>query len=322
MYSYLSKGVTVGQLLTRRLLRTVIGVPGMAIDLLLALFWLPDYQSYWDEMSLQYSDNTQTGFFQGLFGWVGEVAGYLLGALIGGTIGLGIGAIDGFLSLCRQSQDKFYASLHALSNFVGRSTFFDNYFVIQRPEYYLSRSWNIGALVIGVPLAAIPYATAKMLEFFIPALENHMSKFTTACCGVVGSIVLSAIAIPLYAVPPVADKLWELYDLGRMKVRGLIAIVYGKANVLVTPDNSCLGDEVMHSEEFCAEVVRAHKSTWGQLLFGPLKDETSPPVEPSAPMKPMALEQHETSRQIFYPTSLATNDASELANPPAFSPYY
>lgn len=48
MYAFVAKGITVGTILTRRLFRTITGIPGLLIDFGAAVFNKPDFESYWN----------------------------------------------------------------------------------------------------------------------------------------------------------------------------------------------------------------------------------------------------------------------------------
>lgn len=267
MYAYLAKGYTAGHILARRILREVTGLPGLVLDCFFALFWVPDFTSYWDENSakITYFDGTETtSVFKGLFGLAGEVMGYCIGAPIGALIGLTFyvpdlllrGAI-GLYQLIQNSIDDFAV-------FLGNTVLFEDLLMDENPQGYQEKAWNLGIAFIGMPLIAVPYVVAKAVGFVFPFLDlSYPIAALGALVGGLSGFVLAAFAsIPLYFV----DKAFELMIYVREITSNTVALIYACGNVDM--DDSCCGPDVLHSEGFRAQVDHYEESSWGEILFG------------------------------------------------------
>lgn len=136
MYAYFAKGMTVGHVLTRLVLREITSIPGVILDLILAIFWIPDYTSYWNENSIhiEYADGTRhTGVMRGVFGWIGEALGFVIGAPVGAIIGTALFFPDlllrGIISLKRN-----YMTLLMSLLFLLATQLFSNLWSMKPPQ--------------------------------------------------------------------------------------------------------------------------------------------------------------------------------------------
>jgi hypothetical protein len=283
MYSHVTKGSTVAQVLARRLLRTITGIPGAIIDSVVAIFWIPDYWSYWKDAGIQYADDTRVGIFRGLTGWIGEIAGFVIGIPLGVLVGAILFFPDSLLRTGVYLQKKGYQALDDFAGFVSRTSFYRNYPLFTVPENYLEKSWNMGAASIGCMFAFLPYILAKGIEFFIPLFGTALSNIVTQIGGFVGGLTGSLIAIPLYPAKHFLQKSAELYDHFRNAVGNIVAFIYAKTNQ--TParaeDECGVLFEEIHAEEFRYKVEEYKKSSWVTLLFGPLTSENLEEVTPN-----------------------------------------
>lgn len=76
MYSHMFKGFTVGSELTRRVLRTIIGIPGLILDCFVAVLYPNGFSAYWEECRILYDDNDYASPCQFFFlGVVGDFLG-------------------------------------------------------------------------------------------------------------------------------------------------------------------------------------------------------------------------------------------------------
>ncbi|HHF7367118.1 TPA: hypothetical protein ACPSKY_002243 [Legionella bozemanae] len=279
MYAYFAKGMTVGHVLTRLVLREITSIPGVILDLILAIFWIPDYTSYWNENSIhiEYADGTRhTGVMRGVFGWIGEALGFVIGAPVGAIIGTALFFPDLLLRGIIFLKKKLYDSVDEFAVFIGNTTFFES-LVYEAPTNYLQKAWNLGAATIGIMLAAIPYIAAKALEFFLPFLP--LSKPVAGVCltmgGLAGWILGALIYPPLY----ILNKCTDLIELCRNAVLNGVALVYAKSGQIPVSSaqnqECCVPAQAVHSEEFHKQVAYYSRTSWAQLIFGPLKGQAS-----------------------------------------------
>ncbi|CAM3074158.1 Uncharacterised protein [Legionella steigerwaltii] len=280
MYAYFAKGLTVGHVLTRVVLREITSIPGIILDLILAMFWVPNYSSYWREGSsyIEYADRTRHyGVMRGIFGWVGEALGFVIGAPIGAIIGTVLFFPDLLLQGLIFLKKKLENSLDDFAVFIGKTTFFES-LVYDKPTSFLQKAWNIGTATIGMSLAAIPFIIAKALEFFLPFLS--LSQPIVALCSAIGG--LSGWALGILISPPAyfISKCIDLLELGRTAILHGVALVYAKSGETPVTTEShdydcCIPAQAIHSEEFYKQVDYYSHTSWAQLLFGPLKGEAS-----------------------------------------------
>ena len=296
MYSHLTKGGTVGQLLSRRLLRTLTGIPGLVLDGIIAAFWIPSYRAYWDDSPINYLDGAKVGFFQGIFGYIGEITGYAAGWLVGATIGVAAYILDSALWSLRAMQQLVYSSLDSMAESVAEAPLLDDLPLMRQPTEYLSKMWNLGAVILGGILGVVPYTAAKALEFFIPIFGKVPSQTIAGVAGFIGGVTVSIAAIPLYPMIYFMQKAMDLYGKTRETLRYGIAILYAKTGEAPAGSSTniqygFIPDEAMHSEEF-REEVESVKETPLAILLG-LKRAAAiaqPPV-PSSRYIPFRQEQ-------------------------------
>jgi len=275
MYAHIAKGWTVGHTLTRLLLRNLISLPGIAIDAVIAIFYLPDYLSYWNH-SIKYSDGIKAGIFQGLFGWIGECIGYAIGAPVGAVLGFALFFPNSILQVAAWLQRRTYSELDKLAHFAGQSSFFDTFVLFDHPQNYMQKAWNIGSVILGTAIIALPFIAAKTLEFFLPFLSNTLSNTCIKAGSTIGGIITCIIAAPLYPAQYILKKLMNGFDLIRNKTFAAIAVLYGKNNQTpYTNDEAdcCIPKDAVHSNAFRQKVSKASHSSWSKLIFGPLKNQ-------------------------------------------------
>ena len=174
MYAFIVKGSVVGHVLTRRVLREITEIPGIAIDVILALFWMPDYTSYWNNNSaaIYYLDGTSnTGVMQGLFGWIGELLGFAFGAPLGGFIGALVFIPDLILRGILFLKETVFQLTDDFALFVGNYRWFTEIGAYQNPIGYFEKAWNISLGTIGVLIGVVPYTLAKIVEFVFPFIS-------------------------------------------------------------------------------------------------------------------------------------------------------
>ncbi|KTD02492.1 hypothetical protein [Fluoribacter gormanii] len=281
MYAYFAKGATVGQLLTRRILREITSIPGIMLDFMFAMFWIPDYTSYWDTNSayIEYADGTRMhGVMRGFFGWIGELLGFVIGAPIGAIIGTALFFPDlllrGFLLL----KTKLYDSLDEFAVFIGKTTFFENLNVYEAPSSYSQKAWNLGVATIGMVLTTIPYIAAKALEFFLPflPLSGPIAYIGSELGGLAGWAIGALLYMPAYLL----NRCTDLIELGRNAIFKSVALVYAKSEEAPVGapghrSDCCVPDKAVHSDEFLEQVEHYRRTSWAKLIFGPLKGEAS-----------------------------------------------
>lgn len=276
MYAFFTKGMTVGHILTRLVLREITSIPGVILDFIFAIFWMPDYTSYWAEQSqaIYYADNTRhTGVMRGLFGWVGEILGFVIGGTSGAIIGTALFLPDllyrGFVYLAQ----TIHNSLNDFAVFIGQTSFFARLAVASEPHNYMSKSWNLGVATLGMLLSAIPYVATKAVGFFIPFLDLSypVAYLFSAAGGLLGWALGAVLYPPIYLL----EKLIDLAEQFRTTVTKAVALVYAKSGEEPTGsgDEECIPFAAIHSAAFCDQVTHYRRTTWAALIFGPLKKQ-------------------------------------------------
>ncbi len=269
MYSHLVKGFSVGHLLTRRVLRTITSIPGVAIDAIVAMFWAPNYRDYWYNFN-SYADGTRVGPIEGVFGWIGEATGMVVGALVGSVIGLAVYGVDSLFSLVRLVQQSLYDGLDGLNQFlVGISPSFS--FPIENSPNYLIKAFNLGSFILGGLIAACPWLIAKTLEFCVPPMEDYLSRGVQYTSGWLGGSAMFLVSIPLYPAVYLFKRGVELYSSLRETMRFSVAVVYGKTGTEPALDAGNVlecqcPEHTLHSDEFRADVRYVSQSSWSVLL--------------------------------------------------------
>ncbi len=283
MYAYFAKGMTVGHVLTRLVLREITSIPGIILDLILAIFWIPDYTSYWDKNSayIEYADGTRhTGVMRAIFGWIGETLGFAIGAPIGALIGTALFFPDLLLRGILFLQKKLYNSVDEYAVFIGKAAFFEHFNVYDSPTAYPQKAWNLGTATVGIALAAVPYIAAKAIEFFLPFLP--LSYPVAVVCSTIGGLSGWALGLLLYPFAYLLEKCTNLIELCRNAVLHGVALVYAKSGQIPHgPEHyneCCIPSNAVHSDEFRKQVAHYGHTSWAKLIFGPLKEQAS--VEP------------------------------------------
>jgi hypothetical protein len=288
MYSHVSKSVAVSQNFFRRVLRTATGIPGMVIDGIVSLFWLPNPAAYWEASNVGYfrdpdggnvdANFIKVGFMQGLFGWIGEILGYAIGYPVGILVGGAAYIVDRVLLQIRQAQRVVYAAFERFAQEVGRAPITASFIRALNPANYVEKSWNVGSVVIGTVIAFAPWAVARLVEFIIPGIEHRLSRGVSLMASVIGGGLLCVGAITAYPVVHVFQKAMDLYFIAREKIRYGVAVIYAKTGTIPDPEHAEVrptrggtGSPAysIHSPEFRREVEATRNLPWARLLFGP-----------------------------------------------------
>lgn len=290
MYSYFIKSYTVGQTLTRRLLRTITGIPGLLVDLFGGIFVTVPYAKYFEtvirdsstDYRLNYLDGTKGSPFRVISGYPGDILGYLLGSVLGILAGFVIFVVNSILSLANWTIRESIKQVDAFSNYIADTDLFKTYFMgFENPHQYMQKAWNMGAFFFGMLLGAIPYALCKTLEFFLP-LGNKLSIFTLKLSSIAGGALSSLVAMPLYPVIYFLDKLCDLHDRISNAVLKLVALVYAKTDQEPLKDLNpardccgCLNNNTLHSPEFRKQVNEYKPLFFSDLVFGKPEQENN-----------------------------------------------
>ncbi len=276
MYTHITKGFTIGQTLTRRILRTIIGIPGAIIDAGVAVLYPSEsgqYADYWNECGLKYADGSNVnGVCRGVTGYVGDIAGAAIGGIVGSVVG-GVCYIPDALgrTVC-WVHDKVHDGFDKVANAIGNREFFKNLPVIRQPVYYLEKAWNVSVGTLGVAIASPFYAVSKAIEYFIPPLKTKLSDSALKVGGIVGGVIGTVASAIAWPVKHICNKAVSLFRSFRDKVRSAAAFVYAKTNENPSNDaRSCIPPESVHSTEFRERVTRYKNSTTAELLCGPLR---------------------------------------------------
>ncbi len=144
----------------------------------------------------------------------------------------------------------------------------------------MQKAWNIGAGSLGVVIAFAPYVVARMIEFFLPFMGTFLSSLAIGFGSLVGGVIVGALAIPLYPIKHIIAKLMDGVDFIRDKILTGIAILYAKNNQSLANYQDCCIPDALHSPEFVQRVDDARRSTWRDLIFGPMRAENAAPVAP------------------------------------------
>ncbi|MBA2650419.1 MAG: hypothetical protein H0U75_12655 [Legionella sp.] len=313
MYSHLIKGFSIGQLLTRRLLRRITSIPGVIIDACVAMFWAPHYSDYWNNYT-PYADNTRAGVIEGIFGWVGEVVGIGLGGILGLVLGVVVYGIDSLLSLVRHVQQNLYSSFDRLNQFIVDLSPAFSFPIKTQYSNYLDKAINIGSFILGGLIAAAPLLATKILEFFVPPIENYSSQALMYTCGWLGGATMFLIALPMFPLVYLFKRGVELYSSLREVVRFSVAVIYGKTGTLPALDNAndidCIFPEhTLHSTEFRADVLYARESSWAILIRNGFQRPA-----------PVAIRQPAPFHAVRPPPIPAPSQVLQNQAPPAYDP--
>ncbi|TAL65367.1 MAG: hypothetical protein EPN84_01585 [Legionella sp.] len=280
MYRYIVKGFTLGHVLMRRLLRNLIGLPGLIIDYSVFLFVGPFDPNYLDYMHIYYADDKGVSLFRGIFGWIGEALGFVIGPVIGVPVALALYVVDSLLWIFRQAHLTFLNELIKLTNSFKNYSFFDNFLLFTNVESFFQAMWNIGATVLGGPLALGPYLLFKTLEYLFPFLEDTLSSKTVRFISTLTGAALCGLSLILFPVGYLSDKFGEFYENSRDKIQTFAALLYAKM------DEYPKYSDVYHSDKFQDKVEQLRYSSWDDILFG-LKAQ---PVPPAQAMPEQAIE--------------------------------
>jgi hypothetical protein len=266
MYTYVMKGYTVGQTLTRRLLRTIMGIPGLLIDLAIGIFFPMNYSDYFNKgiwadkktaFYLTYSDGTQVSMIRGITGYVGDLLGYVIGSVVGIILGIALFVPNSILSLFNWIIKTTITQVDAFAINIAESETFQKYFIGTPNTYnYMEKAYNTGSWILGWVLGAAPYLLCKLIEFFIPPIQDYLSSFIIHTVGVIGGVVTSIIAIAFYPLIYCLDKLCDLHDYLSLSVLKAIAFIYAKTDQEPEKHSKrdsccpCLDNDTLHSPGF------------------------------------------------------------------------
>lgn len=310
MYPFIAKGITLGQLLTRRVFRTVTGIPGLLIDVGVAIFWKPNFESYWnlEENYILYLDEVKTSPVRGFFGYVGDIIGTLLGGFAGGLISLGLYFPDLMLRGISYSYIKLSDALSNLADIVDEKgkEFFPTF---EKPKKYMSKAWNVSVATLGLAIAVPIYTVSRAIQFFLTPGKTEVSDWLWKVSGFAGGLIGSIIAISLFPVKHIADRLVDLYSGFRNTIRSTTAFIYAKTNtepVKVDEDCCTMG---LHSDEFRQQVEACKELSTTTILYGTFKQ------------RPEAREIHNNNHEHtapFFPQANITqpNNPAPIVPPP------
>lgn len=273
MYSHLAKGFTLGERLTRRLFRKIIGFPGLLIDV---FFIAPifrkqsgKYSDFWVHNQAHYPDGSEvSGFAQVILGYVGDLTGAVVGGFIGSLLGFAFYIPDGILRLVALGHDYVQDQLDKLANVMAEKQHVFSDLTIKLPATYLAKAWNISAVTLGAVLAAIPYLFAKSLEFFIPPFGSRLSEGICKAGAFFGGVIGSLTAIVFFPLKHVCNRLVDLFRDFREAVRTITAIVYAQTNVSIYDSKDCIPPPAaVHSEKFVNKVNSFKDKPLSDIIF-------------------------------------------------------
>lgn len=273
MYTHIMKGYTVGQTLTRRLLRGLMSIPGLILDFISAILWSEGFIAYWKKMDwfMHYSDGTKVYFWAGLTGWIGDIVGYLIGSVLGIAVGFALYFPNSLLIAANWLIRQGFEQTSAFAEWIGNNDFLNRFMVLSKNPDFLHKSWNIVTLTIGGLLALAPVLLCKIIEFIFPAMGSGLSTFMSQAFSLIGGLIMMPVAIVLFPVIYAVEKICDLHDLINENVLKLIALVYAATDQIPARQAreccSCATDETMHSTAFRNYVQEAHRSPW--TLFVP-----------------------------------------------------
>lgn len=279
MYSHITKGMTIGSQLTRRALRTITGIPGLAVDAVAALFW-HHYTDYFNEATLPYEDSwdgeaSKTSFCRAVTGWIGNIAGHIIGPIMGAAIGFVSYVPDAILSAAAWIHDKIGEGLNNYSTFVGERKFFNDFATFRTPQNYMEKAWNVATGSLGVGLGFALWAPVRFVENFLP-FGHSFSNLLSSFGGLIGSVVGSLAAIPVYPAKYLLQKCVDGYRSLQQTVNKAVAFVYAKtATEPATFTEDCVScHTAVHTQQFRDQVNDYKSKTSTEIIFGNIRPNT------------------------------------------------
>jgi len=288
LLSNIFKGGTTGRALGGSLLRFIFSIPGRVIDQLLGII-NPNHLNLSENFLTDFNNN-RLHPFTAIFGFCGDIIGIPIGWIVGITIGLVLYAPDAIIVSIINLIRKGYAGLVAFEAFCRQEdgpkdiTFFTG-------DDFFSFFANTGALLLGLPIAFLPFLVCKFVEFMIPPTKDIFSLTCLSVGGFIGSAIGLVATVPIVPVLYVVDKITVLYERLRNMLRSGVALVYAKTNMWVLNDTdysvditNIHGDQTnyvpefsrsyskefieknIHSTEFKNDVDDMKSFTWGQLI--------------------------------------------------------
>ncbi len=273
MYSHIAKGLTIGHLVTRRVFRTITGVPGLLIDLIAALFWVPHYSAYWKDTEMTYAYGEKVSGMQGVFGWIGETLGFVIGAPLGGLIGFCLYIPHRLV----QAVNWLYTQVENLCEFIAQDLaqrpLITNGWVFKAPRSWGQKSANIYAVTLGTVTALPFWLAAKGLEFVFQARTNEFSQGVWSTASWFGL----ALGVICLSIP----SMFMQYSVGRLRKVGhalhnatvkTTAFIYAKGNEEPQPEGHveecCFTGNDLHSQAFRKLHAQYKKTATLDILFG------------------------------------------------------
>jgi hypothetical protein len=268
MYTHISKGLTLGQALTRRLFRNITGIPGYCIDVILSYLWFDE--GYW-RGRIYYFDGVSESVFRGIFGWIGDIIGVFLGGLGGTLIGFTLFFPDRVILAFIGIYNFIENSIHDFACMVGNRPFFASFNPIRDPQTYFSKSGNIAMGTLGVILGLITYSIPKFLEFIFP-IGHSISDISWKLGAWIGKWLGKGIALTIYPIIHLIGKSIDVYGFLRNAIRTTTAFIYAQTNqVLYQTEDGCCYVNNVHSNEFRERVNNfKRKNDTTTILFGQL----------------------------------------------------
>lgn len=310
MYTHISKGATIGAMLGRRLSRGITSIPGIFFDHIVACFYVSkngQYREYWDENVIAYADDTKVGYLEGITGWVGDIAGIV----IGGTVGTLIGAVTyvphSILTAICFLHDEIHKKLSETAQVIGNRPAFNEFISFSQPDNYMQKAWNISSIALGAVIAAPFYAVARVAEFLIPPMGNGLSSAILTIGSFLGGTIGYLAAAAFWPAKYICNKTVELYRKFADKVETGAAIVYAQTKQEPADGDQCLDNNAscitgpnIHSNSFREKVATYKKMSTADIFLGGVGSAQSAPV--TTQPQPRAVAVPIPSAPIYYGT--------------------
>lgn len=233
-------------------------------------------------------DGVKVSPVRGFTGYVGDFLGVLVGGAVGGIIGVGLYFPDLFIRGISLAYTTVCEQLDHFATAIANS---DSFITAKKPEDYLQKQWCISTGTLGLVIALPFYAIARTVEYFITPKITGISDFLWYTGGIVGGVIGSAVALPLYPVKHVADRLVDLYKGFRNTVRSITAFIYAKASeepLKEEKENCCTVE--LHSNEFREQIEANKKLSATAFIYHTINPNVSVTEEKEQAIKPTICE--------------------------------
>jgi hypothetical protein len=274
MITHVVKGYTLGYLITRRLGRGLTGLIGLPMDMFVAGLTMNtgSYLDYWNKYThnfIAYADDTHVdGFFQPLFGWVGDIIGLVTGAGLGIILGAAAYVVDSGLRVLAWGYQTISDALTSYAELYGRHNLSKHLAIFKSPENHFDKAWNISATTLGFIVASPFYFAVKTVEFILPALGDFLSTLTLAPFMIATGIMGAMVGFITYPINHLAERAISLYTGFRDSVRSFSAYVYAKTDAMIDRTNEDY--KIIHSSEFLEKIETYKAQSTMEIIFGKL----------------------------------------------------